>query len=320
MSSQRRSDCISYDMLETPEPSSSQSDVSVLSTDEWQARAAAHFERVRPWTQSFRERRSRRESHPVYDFLFTYYSYSGGRLEKWHPAPHESLVDSDEASARFKAPVYTVVDGVIARDVNALDATDRTRLADALQVLTSTRDRAANFGCFGMHEWAMIYGGHDIRHAEIAPLRLAQTEVDAFVESRPIACSHLDAFRFFAPAAQPLNRIALSWSTRHDAEQPGCIHANMDLYRWAYASMPWIGSSLLLDCFELAIEFRVLDMEAGPYDLRALGFEPVRVETPEGRDEYQRRQRELAARASVLRVRLIDALRRLLGDNIHESA
>ncbi|MEP6778622.1 MAG: 3-methyladenine DNA glycosylase, partial [Gemmatimonadaceae bacterium] len=171
-----------------------------------------------------------------------------------------------------------------------------------------------NFGCYGMHEWAMVYGGHDVRHAEIAPLRLPQAQVDAFVESRPVVCSHLDAFRFFAPAAQPLNRVALDWSARHGAEQPGCIHANMDLYRWAYTSMPWIGSELLWDCFALAVELRVLDMQAGPYDLSALGFDPVRVETVEGRDEYQRRQREMGARAGVLRARLIDAV-----DDILES-
>ena len=159
-----------------------------------------------------------------------------------------------------------------------------------------------------MHEWAMIYGGHNVRHAETAPLRLPQSQIDAFVESRPVACSHFDAFRFFAPAAKPMNRVEQSWTARHESEQPGCIHANMDLYRWAYTSMPWIGSDLLWHCFELAVELRILDMQAGPYDLRAFGFEPVRVETTEGRQEYQQRQRELSARASVLRAGLINAV------------
>jgi hypothetical protein len=159
-----------------------------------------------------------------------------------------------------------------------------------------------------MHEWAMVYGGHEVRHAEIAPLRLPQAEVDAFVESRPVACSHFDAFRFFAPAAKPMNRVPLVWATRHDSEQPGCIHANMDLYRWAFTAMPWIGSDLLWACFTLAMELRVLDMQAGPYDLAAMGFAPVRIETSEGRDEYQRRQRELSERGSALRARLIDAV------------
>jgi len=159
-----------------------------------------------------------------------------------------------------------------------------------------------------MHEWAMVYGAHDIRHAGIAPLRLPQSQVDALVESRPVACSHFDAYRFFAPAAQPMNRIPLAWETRYAAEQPGCIHANMDLYRWAYTAMPWVGSSLLWDCFELAVALRVLDMQAGPYDLRAMGFEPVCIETPEGREQYQQRQRDLSVRASALRTRLINII------------
>lgn len=297
-----------HDMSESTAHATLQADESLLTTAEWKARAQAHRERALRWTAPNRERRSRREKHPVYDFLFTYYSYSGGRLEMWHPAPHELLVDSAEARERFDGTMYRAADGFIRRDASALSVAERKLLEGALHVMRATQERAAHFGCYGMHEWAMIYGGHDVRHAEIAPLRLSQAETDAFVESRPVVCSHFDAFRFFAPNARPLNRIALEYSTRHSVEQPGCIHANMDLYRWAYTSMPWIGSDLLWECFELATELRVLDMQAGPYDLRALGFEPVRVETPEGRDEYQRRQREMSVRASVLRSRLIDSV------------
>ncbi len=280
----------------------------VLTTAEWSARAAAHLERVLRWTAPWRERRARRETHPVYDFLFTYYHHSPGKLETWHPAPHEGIADSPEARERFREPVYQSADGVIRRDASALSPAARATLDGVLGLMHATRDRPANFGCYGMHEWAMIYGGHDVRHADIAPLRLSQAETDAFVESRPVACSHFDAFRFFAPAAKPLNRLPLAWDTRHGVEQPGCIHANMDLYRWAYTAMPWTGSDLLWACFELAGELRVLDMRASPYDLRGLGFEPVMIETTAGRDEYQRRQRELSARASVLRDRLIDVV------------
>jgi hypothetical protein len=72
--------------------------------------------------------------------------------------------------------------------------------------------------------------------------------------------------------------------------------------------MPWIGSELLWSCFELAAELRVLDMQASPYDLTAFGFAPVRIETPEGRHEYQQRQRALSERAAVLRDMLIASL------------
>jgi hypothetical protein len=80
----------------------------------------------------------------------------------------------------------------------------------------------------------------------------------------------------------------------------------MDLYRHAYKLSPLVPSDLVADCFELASEIRTLDMRASPYDLADLGFPPVRVETPEGRAEYVRAQRDFADRAAVLRSRLID--------------
>jgi len=285
---------------------------TLLTTAEWQARAAAHLARVEQYTRPRRERRARGASHPVHDFLFQYYSYSPGKLEAWHPSPGEALVDSSEARERFAEPVYRAADGVIRRMPGAMSCSERDTLAKVLDVLRATHDRPAQFGCYGMHEWAMVYGGHEVRHAQVAPLRLPQPELDAFVESRPILCSHFEAFRFFAPAAKPFNRLPLTWETRNELEQPGCIHANMDLYRWAFTCMPWVGSELLWQCFALAADLRVLDMEAGPYDLRAFGVEPVRVETPEGREEYQRRQRALSERARGLRQTLIEGIELVL--------
>ena len=49
---------------------------------------------------------------------------------------------------------------------------------------------------------------------------------------------------------------------------------------------------------------RVLDMRASPYDLTALGYSPVRIETPEGRAEYESLQRDFARMAAPLRQRL----------------
>lgn len=299
-------------MLDSAVPSSTAAATSVLTTSEWQLRATQHFERVQRYTQPHRERQSRRESHPVYDFLFQYYPYSAAKLEAWHPAPCEALVDSETVRECFRRTPYRAVSGLIVRDAAMLPGASRERFSSVLRLLTNTRERTPNFACFGMHEWAMVFGGNDVRHADIAPLRLAQHEVDALVSSHPVACSHFDAFRFFAPAAKPMNRVQLTRSTVYEHEQPGCIHANMDLYRWACALMPWIGSDVLWQCFDLAADLRLLDMQASPYDLRAFGCEPVCVETANGRNEYQRRQRELGARAAVLRDQLVDVLDTLL--------
>lgn len=293
-------------------PTRSAPPARVLTQASWQARAQAHLERAQGWTVPWRERRSRREKHPVHDFLFEYYLYSPAKLEAWHPDPHEALRDSPAARERFGGPEYRVARGLVLRDPSRLTGAHLQRLRTAVRVLSDTAARPANFGCFGLHEWAMVFGGHDVRHADIAPLRLPQAQVDALLESRPVTCTHYEAFRFFAPDAKPLNRVPLEWSTRHEMVQPGCIHANMDLYRWAYAAMPWIGTDLLWDCFALAADLRVLDMQASPYDLRALGLAPVRVETPAGRRAYQRRQRELAERAGVLRGKLIRALQEVV--------
>ena len=62
---------------------------------------------------------------------------------------------------------------------------------------------------------------------------------------------------------------------------------------------------LVADCFALAVDIRTLDMQASPYDLAALGYPPVPIETPDGRAGYTRRQRDLADRAAPLRAALI---------------
>ena len=86
----------------------------------------------------------------------------------------------------------------------------------------------------------------------------------------------------------------------------------MDLYKHAYRLSPMVPSDLVADCFELARDIRVLDMRASPYDLSALGYSPVRVETTEGKQEYVAAQREFAERGAPLRARLVDECRRLL--------
>jgi hypothetical protein len=69
---------------------------------------------------------------------------------------------------------------------------------------------------------------------------------------------------------------------------------------------------VVADCFELAWDIRELDMRASPYDFTDLGFEPVRIETPDGKREYVAAQRTFAERGAPLRRRLIEACEALL--------
>jgi hypothetical protein len=277
--------------------------VQVLDATEWHARRAAHEARVDAWLAPHLARRQAGVKHPVEDFLFTYYSFRPAQLRRWHPGAGVVL--------RGGAPDRDYVEtggGVV------LDPTIQKRKSTQWikALLESTAGRQPSFGCFGMHEWAMVYRAEGVRHEQV-PLRLSPAETARVVEDNRVRCSHFDAFRFFTPAARPLNRIQPTRETQHDNEQPGCLHANMDLYKWAYKLSPLVESELVADAFALARDIRTLDMRASPYDLADLGYAPVRVETAEGRHEYARAQRTFAERAAPLRARLIAALDRLDG-------
>jgi hypothetical protein len=276
----------------------------VLTRPQWSARAAAHESRVDGWLADHLDRRRRAEKHPVFDFLFTYYSYRPAQLRRWHPGAGVVLEDADPSQF---GPDYRTVEGGTTLDTAAALSKRSASLTWIAELLARTESRPAQLGCFGLHEWAMVYrqGPDELRHNAFA-LRLGPQGTDAVVESLGVRCTHFDAYRFFTPAARPLNLLVPTRDSQPDLEQPGCLHAGMDLYRHAYKLSPLVPSDLVADCFELASEIRTLDMRASPYDLADLGFPPVRVETPEGRAEYVRAQRDFADRAAVLRSRLID--------------
>ncbi len=277
----------------------------VLPPDAWLERARAHEARVRVWTDPHQARAARGEKHPVHDFLFTYYSFRPAWLRRWHPGPGVALT-GDAARAFLRSPEYHETEHGVALRPDALAEKRRPFVAWLRGLLAATLDRPAHFACFGLHEWAMVYRQtpDEVRHNQ-HPLRFPPDELAAIVEARPPTCSHFDAFRFFTAPARPLNRVRLERETTAEHEQGGCLHANMDLYKWAYKLSPLAPSELVADCFELARDIRELDMRASPYDLAALGFPPVKIETSEGRAEYERAQRAFAERARPLRRRLL---------------
>ncbi|MBK1884551.1 hypothetical protein JIN85_19195 [Luteolibacter pohnpeiensis] len=271
-----------------------------------------HLQRASTYTAPARARRDRGIAHPIDDFLFQYYPYPFAFLESWQPGFGLVLEwDADEPPIRL-GKYHRCLENRIFVDPGLLNEKEIIRLRWIHDLLAATQSRPGHFGCHGLHEWAMVYGGTSVRHEKTTPLRLPQAEIDEVVRSRPIVCSHYDAFRFFEPETKPWNRLQPSLESRPKLEQPGCIHANMDLYKWAAKAMPWIGSELLLDCFELAIDLRDLDMRASPYDLSAWDRPAVKIETAEGRKHYESEQRRLAERAAPLRHRLISALAAVL--------
>jgi hypothetical protein len=256
-------------------------------------------------------------AHPVEDFLFTYYSHRPSALRRWHPGFGVGLAGATSYTG-FNG--YVDRGGVVSVCEDLLVAR-RPTLTALHTLLAATAERPAQLGCFGMHEWAMVYRqpAAEVRHADW-PLRLGSEATDAVVESHRIGCSHFDAYRFFTKAARPLNHLAPGRDDRAAFEQPGCLHAGMDLYgRFAVSLSPLVRSELVADAFELAWDARVLDMQAAPYDLTGLvlgpgntPWTPVKIETAEGKQEYVRRQRGLAERSQVIRQQLAAECEHLL--------
>lgn len=281
----------------------------MLDPADWRARRAAHEDRVDAWIGPHLQRRTAGTTHPVEDFLFTYYSCRPAQLRRWHPGLGVELAGADlgEFGPGYRAGPHVAV------DVAGLLPKRRQSVTWVRDLLASTADRAPRLGCFGMHEWAMVYRQRqeEVRH-NAWPLRLGPAGTATVVEATKVQCTHFDAFRFFTEPARALNVLQPTRADQLEHEQPGCLHANMDLYKWAYKLTPLVPSEPVADCFDLARAIRTLDMRASPYDLTALGYSPVRIETIEGRHEYVLAQRSFAERAAPLRSRLIAECDRFL--------
>lgn len=279
----------------------------LLQREQWIERKNRHEEILGGFLDPYLEKRSRQMKNPVVDFLFEYYPFRPSHLKRWSPGagvlleigpdtplPEISELKVSGTRAGLDMKLFPK------RRVKALEWT--------IGLLEKSRDRKPFFGCFGMHEWAMVYRAEKVRHNSI-PLRLSDDEIAEFVESRPLLCSHFDAFRFFTDKAQPMNRHELSREKFDEMEQPGCVHTNMDLYKWAFKLYPWISGELLRDAFFNAVEARKTDMQASPYDATEFGLEPIRIETEEGRKQYLAHQNQIFENSMPIRERLIDEYR-----------
>jgi hypothetical protein len=279
---------------------------------DWRERAARHAERADAFSAGFRERRLAGRTHEVDDFLFTYYPHRPSLLRRWHPGAGVVLADAsgDERAAwRWYVPDGGPADGGIRVDASAYLEARGSTASFVERILARTAARPGRFSCFGLHEWAMVYGvGPGEQRHERLPLRLGSAATDEVVETHRLACTHIDAFRFFTPEAVPRNALAPTRETQPELEQPGCLHAGMDVYKWATKLGPLVAGEVLLDAFELARDIRSLDMRASPYDVSGLGLEAVRIEEPAGKARYAAEQRGFAERSNALRARILAEL------------
>ena len=282
-----------------------------LSFQDWTSSMERHEQELSGILDPYLEKRSKHQKDPVLDFLFQYYKFRPSHLRRWSPGVNMQLEHGGKTD-RLPELSELTVDSEKAFLDPALFPEKRLRATRWIhELLVKTIRSKPFFGCFGMHEWAMVYRAEGVRHNQV-PLRFSDERIAEIVESRPVLCTHFDAYRFFTDAARPLNKHNLTRETFQDMEQPGCIHSNMDIYKWAYKLYPWISSDLIREAFLLAVDARTFDMKASPYDLRDRGLEPIKIETEEGRKIYLKHQTEIWKRGLPVRQKLIKAYERLI--------
>jgi hypothetical protein len=277
-----------------------------LNRSEWTTQRQAYHQRVESWARDRTERVRRGQKHPVYDFLFEYYNYRPSHLLRWSPGM--GVVLEAEAAELDWANAYEQCPRGWSVSPHTFPESRIEVLHWTIHYLEQIECRDPYYGCFGAHEWAMVYREPNRRHGTV-PLRLSLTETDRVVESASLTCTHYDAFRFFTPEAAPRNKWVLTRVASSEHDQPACLHTTLDLYKWAFLISPWIPAEVIADAFELARKAREIDMRASPYDLTKFGFEPIPIETRSGRDEYVQFQKEMVRDAGPIRRRIIDAYR-----------
>lgn len=281
----------------------------------WREREQRHHQSVEALTGDHLHRRQRGTPHPVVDFLFTYYRTSVGSLARWHPGPGVILENAHHGPrAQWRHYQRETVNGRTGLMVDPASVLDRggQRLRHTRDIVAASAARPGATGCFGLHEWAMLYrtGSTDTRHGDV-PLRVSRDQLDEVVERSRLRCTHFDAFRFFTEPAAPLNEQPLTRAARITNEQPACLHAGMDLYAHTSALEAGAPGELLLDTLRAAFRAREVDMRSSPYDLSQWGLTPIPVETPNGRAQFVSFQREWISRTQALRSRYLLAVDRL---------
>jgi len=207
-------------------------------------------------------------------------------------------------------------------DTHDTTAQDRTQLLQKIapfqwykSILETTLHSEPILHCHGLHEFAMMYHPPgsppppSAKYQASLPLRLSREVINETVERKGIHCTHVDALRFFAPDAAPLNHhgASLQRIDQIRLEQKACVHAHMDLFKIALKLQPYIDADLMVDILQLSIRARTLDVAASPYDATAYGVGIVPVETKEGRKQYREIQRTLMEDAEPIRLQLLQA-------------
>jgi hypothetical protein len=276
--------------------------------------------------------------HPVYNFLIEYYGLKGvkgtKRLARWSPTPDlhftggvllENASEQDLGGILHFRGAFLRDDGILYSPSLFFGKGDSERTMEAARaatpflwyraILQQTIQAEPILHCHGLHEWAMQYqpaGASkppSAKYQSHLSLRVDQDTINGAVERKGIHCTHVDALRFFAPPAAPLNHhgASLQRTDQLRLEQPACVHAQMDLLKIALRLQPFLGAELLQAVLDVALVARRLDVAASPYDVVRYGIHSLPVETAGGRSQYRKEQTALMKRAEPVRHELLRA-------------
>ena len=188
--------------------------------------------------------------NPVYNFLVSYYGLKGSRgvrrLLAYSPGPYVPFNIAAAGSAAVPPPLTKYLQhdkarGYLYYDPALMACGASKQLEWNLNLLKATRANAPILNCHGLHEWAMVYKNtaEEKSYQPQLEFRVAQEEIDRVVETSTLRCSHIDALRMFSEDAQrdipnEFGSIGVDVSREDQAilEQPGCIHAAIDLLKW----------------------------------------------------------------------------------------
>ena len=209
----------------------------MMSRDEWLARASAHRARLVPTVEEHLERGRTGEKHPVRTSSSATTRSPRRTCCDGTRVTASTLLDADEyvglkgyratgdGGARVdtsyvaaQQPLLTALHRLLARHRLAAGAhrlLRAARVGDGLPAWPTTRPATPTGRCGS-----------------------GMPGTDEVVESHRIACSHFDAYRFFTAPARPLNTLTPGRDDRAAFEQPGCLHAGMDLYKHAFRLTP----------------------------------------------------------------------------------
>jgi hypothetical protein len=291
--------------------------MKVLSRESWLKALDAQAQRVQTLLQG---NGLQQKNHPIYNFISSYYHFKPEILFQFSPDLETTLMFNDESDLVHlsKRGRSMCVDRIHFDPTNMQFSSKQIEaFRKTHRILLSVHNRPPTLNCFGFHEWAMLYSeASSVDLKQDLPLRVSRESIRDVLMTNKLRCSHYDAFRFFTKDSMPLNTVNVNLSRMNQeiSEQPGCVHVHMDMFKWSFKIFPFISSELLTDTLSLSLQARSLDMRASPYDLKAcsnLGAmfnpEPILVETPSGRRDYQKYQMELYAKSKPIREKLISA-------------